>query len=70
MNIRKHDAIHTVFETQHPIEQIKTIMNIASLIITEEFRELILELLKIKPQDAYIREAFRNKQAFDNLITR
>jgi hypothetical protein len=70
MNYNKHHALHTVFDNQHPLEQLVTIVDIAELVLVPEFRVLILDILKIPPQEAYIQEAFKNRKAFEQLFTR
>jgi len=70
MNYNKHHALHTVFDNQHPLEQLVSIVDIAELVLLPEFRQLILDILKIPPQEAYIIEAFKTRKDFERLFTR
>jgi hypothetical protein len=66
-----HRAIHILFKNQHTLEKIQTIVALDEAILSQQFREVIMELLTdMTPQEAYKQHVFNERKKYLNLITR
>jgi len=53
-----HDAIHKIFINQHFLEKLDTLVTLDEAVLTDWFRRIIFDILKIDPDDIFISEAF------------
>jgi hypothetical protein len=65
-----HDALHRVFENQHTIEKVQTIISLDEAILKDQFKKIIEDIMRMSPQDIYKIEAFENKHKYKRLTTK
>lgn len=56
LDVRKHKALHMLFDNRTPIEQIERVVDLASTALTEEVKSDIIKILNRKELDYWYKE--------------
>lgn len=61
MERKTHDALHNIFDNDHPKEQLLKILQINASVIAPDIIASLQEILGISEEEFYIQEIFKRK---------
>lgn len=64
-----HRAIHMLFQNQHTLEKLDTLITLDDAILQDHFKRIIMDIVSMSPQDVFRIEAFRSKHGYKSIKT-